>query len=391
MESKKMKRRLFGGEHVHEGKKSKQEDWKKMYGDGVSWFRGAMIGKGSFGRVFVANVKSRYSLYPPIMAVKSADVSASGSIQKEKEVLDNIRGCSNVIRCFGEEVTIGDQGQMVYNLLLEYGSGGTLADLIKKSNGVGLPELDARRHARSILRGLSHVHKRGFVHCDLKPENVLLVAGKTGGFIAKIGDFGLAKRTKRAKKNSFGWGTPMYLSPEALINGVQEQPADIWAFGCIVFEMLTGKPLGFSDRDNLGVEEMLTLIVDEVDLLSFSSRISAEGKSFLKHCLCKKVMCRLTANMLLNHPFLKGLRNDDDDRIKEVGETREVYDINSITSSLLSFYDEEEDADELWLQSTCADENSSYEEDVHATPNEESMKARLHEVQRFPVRLVTIS
>ncbi|XP_076911275.1 mitogen-activated protein kinase kinase kinase 20-like [Bidens hawaiensis] len=365
-----MKRRLVGEEHVHEGKRSKQEDWKNVYGDGVGWFRGAMIGKGSFGRVFVANVKSRYNLYPPIMAVKSADVSASGSIQKEKEVLDNLRGCSNVIKCFGEEVTTGDEGQMVYNLLLEYGSGGTLADLIKNSNGVGLPELDVRRHARSILRGLSHIHKRGFVHCDLKPENVLLVAGKTGAFIAKIGDFGLARRTKRAKKNSYGWGTTMYLSPEALINGVQEQPADIWAFGCIVFEMLTGKPLWFSNQD-LSNDEMLTRIGDEVDLISVSSSISAEGKSFLKHCLCKKVMCRLTANMLLSHPFLKGLCKDDDARIKQVGESREVFDINRITSSLLSFYDEEED--------------------VHATPNEENMKARLHEVQRFPVRLVTIS
>ncbi|KAJ0895348.1 putative mitogen-activated protein kinase kinase kinase STE-STE11 family [Helianthus annuus] len=161
------------------------------------------------------------------MAVKSAEVSASGSIQKEKEVMDNLRGCPNVIKCFGEETTVGDNGQMVYNLLLEYGSGGTLADLVKSLNGEGLAEI----------------------------ENVLLVSGcrtGTGEFVAKIGDLGLAKRVNHVKKNRLScyWrGTPMYLSPEAVINGVQEPPADIWAVGCIVFQMLTGKPIWFSDQD----------------------------------------------------------------------------------------------------------------------------------------------
>ncbi|KAJ0440605.1 putative mitogen-activated protein kinase kinase kinase STE-STE11 family [Helianthus annuus] len=382
-----MKRRLFGGDKDHEGKRSKQEDWtkhaQKMYGDGAAWVRGVMIGKGSFGYVFIANLnnyKSRYSLYPPVMAVKSAEVSVSGSIQKEKEVMDNINGCPYVIKCFGEEITNGENGRMVYNMLLEYGSGGTLADVIKSSNGIGLPELDVRRHARSILRGLSHIHKRGYVHCDLKPQNVLLVAneGKTGGFVAKIGDLGSAKRMKQIKKNKLNnygpcsRGTPMYLSPEALVNGVQEKPADVWAVGCIVYEMLTGKPLRYSYQD-LGVNEMISRIGDGRDLFSVSSSLSAEGRSFLEKCLCRKVMCRLTANMLLKHPFLKGLPDDD---IDEVEESREVFDINTITSSS-SFSDD----DELWL-SSCSEE-----EDADVTANGESMNARLHEVRRFPVRL----
>ncbi|KAF5758051.1 putative mitogen-activated protein kinase kinase kinase STE-STE11 family [Helianthus annuus] len=386
-ELKTMKRRLFGEDKDHEGKRSKQEDWKhaqKMYGDGAAWVRGVMIGKGSFGCVFIANLKndkSRYSLYPPVMAVKSAEVSASGSVQKEKEVMDNISGCPYVIKCFGEEITNGESGRMVYNMLLEYGSGGTLADAIKSSNGKGLPELDVRRHARSILRGLSHIHKRGYVHCDLKPQNILLVAneGKTSGFVAKIGDLGSAKRIKQVKKNilnNYGpcWrGTPMYLSPEALVNGVQEKPADVWAVGCIVYEMLTGKPLRYSYQD-LGVHEMTSRIGDGRDLFSISSSLSAEGTSFLEKCLCGKVMCRLTANMLLKHPFLKGLPDDDIDEV----ESHEVFDINTITSSSLFF-----DDDELWLSSCSEDEDV----DVTASANGESINARFQEVRRFLVRL----
>lgn len=371
-ELKMNKRSLFDEENVYEVKRIKQ-NWKVVenkrydYGDGVAWYRGAMIGKGSFGCVFVAsmkNPKSRYSSYPSIMAVKSAEVSVSGSIQKEKEVMDNIRGCRNVIKCFGEEITNGDNGQMVYNLLLEYGSGGTLADVIKKCKGEGMREYDVRRYARSIVVGLNHIHQKGYVHCDLKPENILLVSsyGK-GDFVAKIGDFGLAKRVSRTKKNKLGccWrGTPMYFSPEAVINGVQEQPADIWAVGCIVFQMLTGKPVWFSDQ-GLGMDEVLSRICDENDspFVSSSSSLSAEAISFLKGCLCRKVMCRLTANMLLNHPFLKGLV---DDNVKEIEESHEVFDINAITSSS-SFSDDDDvnnhDNGDLWLFS-CSDESSRY-------------------------------
>ncbi|GJV73634.1 mitogen-activated protein kinase kinase kinase 17-like protein [Tanacetum coccineum] len=120
---------------------------------------------------------------------------------------------------------------MVYNLLFEFASGGTLADVIKMSHGKGLLEVDVKRYARSILKGLSHVHKRGYVHCDLKPENILTVPNKNSdGFIDKVGDLGLAKRVKQVKKKDPGryWrGNPLYLSPEAVISGVQKPPADI--------------------------------------------------------------------------------------------------------------------------------------------------------------------
>ncbi|KVI06106.1 hypothetical protein Ccrd_015552 [Cynara cardunculus var. scolymus] len=396
MEAKTKKRSLLVGDTIYEDnqKRSKQEDVKVGYGDGVSWFRGAIIGKGSFGCVFLGNLKnpkSKYNSYPPIMAVKSAEVSVSGSIQKEKEVMDNIRGCCNVIKCFGEEITNGENGQMVYNLLLEYGSGGTLADLIKKSSGKGLPELDVRCYARSILRGLRHIHKQGYVHCDLKPDNVLLVSNSRDGcFNAKIGDFGLAKRANQ-KKNKLGlnWrGTPMYLSPEAVNYGVQEPPADIWAVGCIVSEMLTGKPLWFSEQD-LCMDEILSRIGEEDESPCISSNISTEGRSFLKGCLSKKIMCRLTANMLLDHPFLKGLVEDDASEVKD--SHQEVLDINTITSSPVFSDDDDDDDDEMWLSSYSDGSCYSWSEgDVDSMENQESTDARFNVLQQYPVTL-TIS
>lgn len=310
------------------------------YGDGVSWIRGSMIGKGSFGCVYLAtsrNPRSRYSYFPSVMAVKSAEVSASGSIQKEREVLSNVKGCSDIIRCFGEETTMGGNGSMVFNLLLEYGSGGTLAERVKNLGGKGLPEIEAKVFARCLLRGLNHIHGVGYVHCDLKPDNILLVPDARGlGLRAKIGDFGLAKRAKQSKKRKvevpYWRGTPMYLSPEAVIDNVQEAPSDVWALGCIVLEMLTGKP-PWSEYNELSGEELLRKIGEGRESPRIPNGISKEAKDFLKGCFVRKSVYRLTADMLLHHLFVEGV--DEDGGVEEHGEVEDLNHEIQIESILL--------------------------------------------------------
>ncbi|XP_042969720.1 mitogen-activated protein kinase kinase kinase 20-like [Carya illinoinensis] len=186
-----------------------------------------------------------------------------GESWKEKEVLDNVKGCPYVIDYFGEEITTQENGEMVYNLLLEYASGRTLAYSIKKSDVRRLPETDVKSYTWSILKGLSHIHDYGFVHCDLKPDNVLLVPTISlgGNFVVKIGDFGLAKRS--------------------------EPPSDIWALGCLVCEMLTGKSPWNRDKE-LNAEKLLQLIGNEHEVPKIPSGVSDEAKSFLKSCLVGK-------------------------------------------------------------------------------------------------------
>ncbi|KAG8373174.1 hypothetical protein BUALT_Bualt12G0143600 [Buddleja alternifolia] len=301
-----------------------QEKSVNGYGDGFSWIRGSMLGKGSFGSVYLATIKksrSKQSYFPSAMAVKSAEVSVSGSIQKEREIFSNIQGCPDIIECFGEETTMGDNGVMAYNLLLEYGSGGTLATRIKKSNGKGLPEFEAKVYTRSLLRGLNHIHQIGYVHCDMKPDNILLVPnyGRNAitEFKTKIADFGLAKRAKTSKKRkleAYWRGTPMYLSPEAVRDRVQKAPCDVWALGCIVLEMLTGKPVW--DK-GLKVEEILRKISSDKECPKIPNELSKEAKDFLKRCFMRRPMYRMTCEMLLSHPFLQGLENDDHEEVDE--------------------------------------------------------------------------
>ncbi|KAJ0094057.1 hypothetical protein Patl1_16350 [Pistacia atlantica] len=277
-----------------------------MDSDGVSWFRGSILGKGSYGSVFLATSKNpNSSNLPPVMAVKSAEFSASASLQKEKEILENLLGCPYIVECYGEETTVSENGEMAYNMLLEYASGGNLGDIIENSK-FGLSEDEVRRHTRSILEGLFHAHEGGYVHCDVKPDNILLTPTSTKQFVAKVGDFGLAKRV-RQRIDPFLRGTPLYLAPETVVHHVQEPPSDIWALGCVVLEMLTGKSAW---NVNMGTEELLRMIGDDYSLPEIPTEISKEARDFLKGCLVRNPMFRFTAEMLLDTPFVQGLEEE---------------------------------------------------------------------------------
>ncbi|XP_042490061.1 mitogen-activated protein kinase kinase kinase 20-like [Macadamia integrifolia] len=283
---------------------------------GGMWMRGETIGRGSFGTVSLATAKQkankRRNHLPPLMAVKWAEVSRSGTLQKEREILTRFEGCPHIVRCYGDEITT-ENGELTYNVLLEYASGGTLASRIKNSSG-GLPEVDVRRYTRSILQGLNYIHDRGYVHCDIKPQNIVLVlcssSSSSDEYVAKIADFGSAKNTmieqrkRKKERRCLGLrGTPLYMSPESVSRKEQEAPSDIWALGCVVAEMISGKP-AWNCKSDMDVDELLSLIGSSRELPETPSEMSKEGKDFLKRCFVRTSNFRWTADMLLHHSFL---------------------------------------------------------------------------------------
>ncbi|XP_065852924.1 mitogen-activated protein kinase kinase kinase 20-like [Euphorbia lathyris] len=293
-----------------------------LYNHGVEWHRGSLIGKGGYGSVYIAELKnpnSRNEAFPELMTIKSAKVSASSSLKKEKRVLDDLRGCPYIIDCYGEETTTTKKGKMIYNLLLEYASEGTLDSLIKQSGGCGLHESDVRRYTRCILKGIDYIHSRGYVHCDLNPANVLLVSDENWEtFVPKIGDFGLAKRLVKSKQMEFYSsleGTLRYMAPETIIDEIQEYPCDIWALGCIVLEMLTGKKVWIG----MEIDEIFAKISYLYQFPNIPPQISEEAKDFLKGCFVRNPMLRFSAGLLLIHPFVYDdeiRENSDEERVK---------------------------------------------------------------------------
>ncbi|CAL5361658.1 unnamed protein product [Camellia sinensis] len=328
---------------------------KDVYGDGNKWFRGSIIGKSSSGPVYLATLKKpkwRLTHLPVLMAVKSAEVSDSALLQREALVLRNFHACPYIYRCFGEEVFTSDRNRMVYNLLLEYGSGGTLADVVKKTGGNGLPESDVRRYTRYILEGLDCVHSAGYVHRALKPENIIIlpIITSTGTeYIAKIGDFGLAKKSEQSRKIfrmpiSYKLrGSLQYSSPETVVDkGLQQEPpSDVWALGLIVFEMLTGKSVWDGKQDS-EVEDILSEIGKGHGVLKLpgETEVSEEAMDFLKGCFAGKATDRLTAQMLLDLPFVAGLGKDSGEDEEELSvEDSEEKDC----SPSLSYYETDDE------------------------------------------------
>ncbi|GMN30153.1 hypothetical protein TIFTF001_002714 [Ficus carica] len=272
----------------------------------MKWARGETIGYGSFATISKATPSnSSAHQFPSLMAVKSSEACWSDSLKNEKRVLDTIGSCPQIIRCFGDEHSI-ENGEELHNLLLEYASGGSLADRVK-TNGGRLSESEIRRHAKSILKGLYAIHAKGFVHCDIKLQNILVFDDGA----AKIADFGLAKETGEQPSKCEIRGTPLYMSPESVNDNEYESPCDVWALGCTVAEMAMGKPV-WNHKPGASLWPLLMRIAGEEEP-EIPSEFSEEGKDFLKKCFVKDPRKRWTAEMLLSHAFIVCDEDDDGD------------------------------------------------------------------------------
>lgn len=132
-------------------------------------------------------------------------------------------------------------------LVMDYVEGETLAEKIGKGGMIPLESsLDI---FIQICNGLAHAHQKGILHRDLKPGNIMLVAGGGGEAAVKILDFGIAKlldsnesNTQQLTKTGDVFGSPLYMSPEQGLGKPLTTSSDLYSLGCLMFEALTGVP-----------------------------------------------------------------------------------------------------------------------------------------------------
>jgi hypothetical protein len=206
------------------------------------------IGFGGMGTVYKALDlrKLEASDRHPYIAIKVLNVQFQGhpksliALQREARKAQTLAH-ANIVQVYDFD----RDGSMVY-VTMEYLSGKSLGQLLRAPDFRALPFEEAMKIVRGMGKALAYAHERGFVHCDFKPANVILL--DTGG--VKVIDFGIARVFQKAEEapdvtvfdpGSLGALTPAYASPEMLENREPDPRDDIYALGCITYELLTGR------------------------------------------------------------------------------------------------------------------------------------------------------
>lgn len=224
-----------------EEQERKDEDGDTLVGSTVQG-RYKIIGKlgeGGMGVVYIAEhieIEKKFALKV-----------LRENFSKKPEVVERFRQEARSASRIGHPniVDVTDFGQLndggVY-FVMEYLQGKSLSDVIKKED---LPLERVASIIRQIAKALKEAHAKGIVHRDLKPENIFLVKREENEDFVKILDFGIAKISdrdsegKRLTRTGVIFGTPEYMSPEQAAGRNLDQRVDIYALGCIMFEMFT--------------------------------------------------------------------------------------------------------------------------------------------------------
>ena len=221
----------------------------------------------------------------------SRDPDRVSRFQREAEVLASLNH-PNIAAIYSLEEAQGSRF-----LVLELVEGDTLADRIARG---ALPVDEALNIAKQICEALEAAHEKGVVHRDLKPANVKITPdGKT-----KVLDFGLAKvRTAEAATDFSNsptmmsastpgmiMGTAAYMSPEQAKGKEADQTSDIWSFGCVLYEMLTGRPV--FEGETLG-EVLGGVFKAEPDWHRLPAGTHEAIRRLLRRCLQKERRLRL--------------------------------------------------------------------------------------------------
>lgn len=206
------------------------------------------VGFGGMGTVYKALDlrKLEASDRHPYIAIKVLNVQFQGhpksliALQREARKAQALAH-PNIVAVYDFD----RDGAMVY-ITMEYLSGKSLSQLLRAPDFHVPPFDDAMKIVSGMGAALAYAHERGFVHCDFKPANVILT--ESGG--VKVIDFGIARVFQKAEEDadvtvfdpgSLGALTPAYASPEMLENREPDPRDDIYALGCITYELLTGR------------------------------------------------------------------------------------------------------------------------------------------------------
>lgn len=188
-----------------------------------------LVGQGQFGRVYCASHRKTGRLF----ALKDLDRARfpTHKFLRELRFLLSLQH-PNIVTCHALEHTRTGR-----YLVMDYCEGGTLRGLMEEE--VRLHPVQSLKLVAALLEGLEHAHSKSIIHCDIKPENILLNVQPTG-WMARISDFGISRLIQEINSDGEGnTGSPAYMAPERFY-GQYSHSSDLYAVGILLFELLVG-------------------------------------------------------------------------------------------------------------------------------------------------------
>jgi len=270
---------------------------------------GRTLGEGSYSTVFLATDRQTLREYAVKVLEKKHIIKEKKIkyVNIEKDTLNRLTEHPGIVRLY---FTFQDETSLYY--VLDLCSGGELLGVLKKT---GTFDVECTRfYGAQILDAIEYMHSRGVVHRDLKPENVLL----DDKMHVKITDFGTAKLlpdprappdpgskagqndSPDEKRSASFVGTAEYVSPELLRDNTAGKPSDLWAFGCIIYQLLVGRPPFKAATEYLTFQKIVSLEYE------FPVGFPPAARDLVERCLVLDPSRRLTVEHIKNHEFFDG-------------------------------------------------------------------------------------
>lgn len=258
-----------------------------------NYHRERRIGEGSFGMVYLVRHKKNSANY----VIKEINISKMTKKEKD-ESLSEVRVLLRLqhpnIIAYKESFI--DQGSLY--IVTDYCEGGDLSSRIRRNSlkSSYFTEEEILDWFVQICLALKHVHDKKILHRDIKCQNIFL----TRGNIVKLGDFGIAKilqNTVELAKSCVG--TPYYLSPEICENKLYDSKSDVWALGCVLYELATLRRPFMA-----GNVKSLILKIVKGTYPPLPLRYSFEFRNLLIHLFKHNPKDRPSVNNILNRPFI---------------------------------------------------------------------------------------
>ncbi|GAB7349206.1 hypothetical protein MBLNU459_g8132t1 [Dothideomycetes sp. NU459] len=276
--------------------------------ENLKYMKGAMIGQGSFGTVYLA----LHAITGELMALKQVEMpSSSGThldakknsmveaLKREIGLLRELKH-PNIVQYLGSN---SDDSHL--NIFLEYVAGGSVATMLVNYGSLG--EALISNFVRQILTGLAYLHSQDIIHRDIKGANILV---DNHGSV-KISDFGISKRVeastllapstgKRAGPRVSLQGSVFWMAPEVVKQTAYTRKADIWSLGCLIVEMFTGS----HPHPNCTQLQAIFKIGNSSEARpDIPENASAEAKEFLERTFEIEHEKRPSADELLKYAF----------------------------------------------------------------------------------------